>query len=209
MKITNVFRAFGLLPQIYCLLRNRIAIFFIRTVIIAAWSRRGVYIHNTVLLSYSNKEKISIGKNTSFGAFTTVLVANDPRNPKMIGHLVIGKSVYVGEQVNIRAAGGKITIGDNTLVANGATLVAANHDIQSGTPIADQPWSDKKTNVIIGRDVWIGAHAVLLPGCRIHDGAIIAAGAVVSGNVESNEIFGGVPARKIGVRPSSILNPID
>ncbi len=49
----------------------------------------------------------------------------------------------------------------------------------------------------IGRDVWIGANAVILPGVTIGDGAVIAAGAVVTKDVPENTVAGGVPARVI------------
>ncbi len=54
--------------------------------------------------------------------------------------------------------------------------------------------------VVIGNDVWIGANAVLLPGIHIGDGAIIAAGAVATHDVEDYAIVGGVPAKLIRYR---------
>ena len=51
--------------------------------------------------------------------------------------------------------------------------------------------------VKIGKNVWIGAHATILPGVTIGDNAIIAAGAVVTKDVEKNAVAGGVPAKKI------------
>jgi len=51
--------------------------------------------------------------------------------------------------------------------------------------------------VHIGRDVWIGANAVILPGVTIGDGAVIAAGAVVTKDVPENTVAGGVPAKVI------------
>lgn len=54
--------------------------------------------------------------------------------------------------------------------------------------------------IIIGNDVWIGANVVLKPGITIGDGAIIAANAVVTKNVQSYEIVGGVPAKLIRFR---------
>lgn len=55
--------------------------------------------------------------------------------------------------------------------------------------------------VIIGNDVWIGVRAVILDGVHIGDGAVIAAGAVVTKDVEPFTLVGGVPARVIGERP--------
>ena len=51
--------------------------------------------------------------------------------------------------------------------------------------------------VLIGNDVWIGARAIVLDGVQIGDGAIVAAGAVVSKNVEPYSIVGGIPAREV------------
>lgn len=49
----------------------------------------------------------------------------------------------------------------------------------------------------IGRNVWIGANAVVLPGVSIGDGAVVAAGAVVTKDVPPCTIVGGVPAKKL------------
>lgn len=54
--------------------------------------------------------------------------------------------------------------------------------------------------ISIGNDVWIGAHAVVLAGVTIGQGAVIAAGAVVNRDVEPYTIVGGVPARHLGER---------
>lgn len=51
--------------------------------------------------------------------------------------------------------------------------------------------------IAVGDGVWIGARSVILPGATIGDGAVIAAGAVVTGNVEPNALYGGVPAKRI------------
>lgn len=53
---------------------------------------------------------------------------------------------------------------------------------------------------IIGNDVWIGARAMILSGVKIGDGAVIAAGAVVTKDVEPYTIVGGVPAKPIRKR---------
>lgn len=55
----------------------------------------------------------------------------------------------------------------------------------------------ESTRTFIGSDVWIGARCIVMDGVTIGDGAIIAAGAVVSRDVEAYSIVGGVPAREI------------
>ena len=59
--------------------------------------------------------------------------------------------------------------------------------------------------VEIGNDVWIGANVVILPGVKIGDGAILAAGAIVTKDVEPYSIVGGVPAKHIKYRFSDEL----
>ena len=67
------------------------------------------------------------------------------------------------------------------------------------------PNDDIYSPVIIGNDVWIGSNAIILQGCRIGDGAVIAAGAVVTHDISPYSIVGGVPARKIKDRFTSSL----
>lgn len=66
-------------------------------------------------------------------------------------------------------------------------------------PFEDSPLRDNKP-VYIGNDVWIGANVSILPGIRIGDGAVLAAGAVVTKDVDSYAIVGGVPAKIIKYR---------
>jgi acetyltransferase-like isoleucine patch superfamily enzyme len=54
--------------------------------------------------------------------------------------------------------------------------------------------------VRIGNDVWIGARCIILPGVTIDDGAVLAAGAVVTSAVPANAIMGGIPAKVLKYR---------
>jgi len=58
--------------------------------------------------------------------------------------------------------------------------------------------SEKKREIVIEKDAWLGAGVIVLPGVKIGEGAIIGAGAVVTKDVEPFTIVGGVPAKKIG-----------
>ncbi|MEP1334551.1 MAG: DapH/DapD/GlmU-related protein [Lentilitoribacter sp.] len=58
----------------------------------------------------------------------------------------------------------------------------------------------KTAPIVIEDDVWLGARVTVLPGISIAQGAIIAAGSVVTKPVPAYEIWGGVPARKLGQR---------
>ncbi|GAA4452912.1 CatB-related O-acetyltransferase [Rurimicrobium arvi] len=71
---------------------------------------------------------------------------------------------------------------------------------QCGATIADKSYFKETGSVTIGHDVWIGQNAVILDNIRIGNGAIVAAGAVVTKDVAPFSIVGGVPARQIGMR---------
>jgi acetyltransferase-like isoleucine patch superfamily enzyme len=71
---------------------------------------------------------------------------------------------------------------------------------QAGITFAKEDGFVEKGLVTIGSDVWIGARAIILDGISIGDGAIIAAGAVVTTDIEPYAVVGGVPARVIRFR---------
>lgn len=103
----------------------------------------------------------------------------------------IGSFVDIGENVCLRG-GGQITIGDNVLIAAGTVITSVGH------PIEPPRWGRSVAEpIVIGNEVWIGANAVILPGVTIGEGAIIAAGAVVTKDVLPYTVVAGVPARAI------------
>jgi acetyltransferase-like isoleucine patch superfamily enzyme len=133
------------------------------------------------------------------GAFTLLVVSDDPLSKQKYSRLEIGRDAYISEHCGVRATGGRVVIGNDVLIASHACIVASNHGLARDEEMIKQPWADRPRDVIIGDDVWVGCHAVLLPGARIGNGAI-AAGAVVRSEVPPFSIYGGVPARPIGAR---------
>jgi acetyltransferase-like isoleucine patch superfamily enzyme len=114
------------------------------------------------------------------------------------GSIVTRPNVYLGPYVTIYGHGG-VEIGAGTLVSMKATILSSNHIIpEQGKIIREQP--DELLPTKIGRDVWIGANAVILGGVTIGDGAVIAAGAVVNRDVEAGAVVAGVPARLLRKR---------
>lgn len=91
----------------------------------------------------------------------------------------------------------RVTIGDYSLLGNNVTILGADHNYrQAGIPIVFNG-RDEIPATTIGRDCWIGAHAIIMVGVTIGDGAIVAAGSVVTKDIEPYWIYGGVPAKKI------------
>lgn len=114
--------------------------------------------------------------------------------------------IVIGERVNINPhcvlySGNGITIGNDTLIAAGTSIIPSNHAIADRSrPIREQGFAPSKGGIAIGEDVWIGTNVSILDGVTIGRGAIIAAGAVVTRPVGANEIWAGVPARRIAER---------
>jgi acetyltransferase-like isoleucine patch superfamily enzyme len=109
----------------------------------------------------------------------------------------IAHRVFIGRncEFNIRVG---IDVGDDTLIAAGCQFVDHDHGTKLGALMRIQQGSELP--ITIGRDVWIGANVVVLKGVIIGDGAIVGAGAVVTKSIGENEIWGGVPAKRIGIR---------
>lgn len=116
------------------------------------------------------------------------------------GFLRIGDWVTNNTNVQIGAAdGGDITIGDNVIIGPNVVIRASNH-VYERTDIPIRQQGHTGGRIVIEDDVWIAANAVILPDVKIGKGAIVAAGAVVTGDVPQYQIVGGVPARMIGSR---------
>ena len=114
------------------------------------------------------------------------------------GSIRIARRVWLGPYVVIYGHGG-VEIGEQTLISMHCTILSSNHTIPAmGALIRDVP--DELLPTKIGRDVWIGANAVILGGVTIGDGAVVAAGAVVTKDVEAGAIVAGVPARLLRKR---------
>jgi len=118
------------------------------------------------------------------------IVADDAR-------IELGANTFLGRGVEIEASE-SVVIGEGCLIAPGVYLTDHNHSTARGLPMFEQPCITAA--ITIGDDVWIGANAAILPGVRIGDGAVIAAGAVVNRSVHAGAIVGGVPARFIRFR---------
>ena len=158
---------------------------------------KNLIIEDWIVFRIENYNKLLIGEKVHIGSFSEIVVIDKSEFSEVRGALNIGNRVIIGSGANIRAAGGEIVIGDDALIAQNVTLIAANHLIDSELPYRDSKWDKNRTGIKLGSNVWIGANAIILPGVQVGNNSIIAAGAVVNQNVPSNEIWGGVPANFI------------
>tara|TARA_Y100001970_G_C14077294_1_gene772735 strand:+ start:621 stop:1172 length:552 start_codon:yes stop_codon:yes gene_type:complete len=131
---------------------------------------------------------------------------------KMICQITIGEQTEIW--TGVRFVGGamdKISIGKFSVIPHGALLVAGDairigdnvvfgHDVQlytSDHDPDDPTFARRDAPIEIHDNVWVGSRAIILKGVTIGEGAVVAAGSVVTRDVESFSIVGGNPARKI------------
>ncbi|MCH5318919.1 MAG: sugar O-acetyltransferase [Paramuribaculum sp.] len=108
-----------------------------------------------------------------------------------------GRNTHVGENVFINACcqfqdQGGVWIGDGSLIGHNVVFATLNHDLD---PQKRQICIPKP--IVLGRNVWIGSNSTILAGVTVGDNAVVAAGSVVTKDVEANTVVGGVPAKFI------------
>ena len=106
-------------------------------------------------------------------------------------NITLGKNVFINAGCKFQDQGG-IFIDDGALIGHNVVLATLNHDLAPEKRQQLHPGA-----IYIGKNVWIGANAVVCAGVSVGDNAVIAAGAVVVKDVEANTVVGGVPAKLI------------
>jgi acetyltransferase-like isoleucine patch superfamily enzyme len=103
----------------------------------------------------------------------------------------IGKNVFINHDCTFLDIGG-ITIEDDVLIGPKVSLITESHPLN---PLERKALLVKP--IVIKRNVWIGAGAIILPGVTVGENSVVAAGAVVNKDVPENTVVGGVPAKVI------------
>lgn len=139
----------------------------------------------------------SIGNNFIF----------DPSDIFSFDKISVGDDVYIGSGATFSASETDITIGNKVMFGPNVTIMTGDHntsvigkymfDVKDKLPENDLP-------IVIEDDVWVGCGVIILKGVNIGRGSVVAAGSVVNKSVLAYDIVGGVPAKKIGQRFSSI-----
>lgn len=160
----------------------------------------GVYLDQNVYL-HATPDGIVLGRNTivMHGAVLHVYNFRDLPN----AGITVGRDSLIGEYTVIRGQGG-VSIGDRVYTSPFVQILAVDHVFSDPTvPFIDQGITAH--GIQIDDDVWIGAGAIVTDGVHIGKGAVIAAGAVVTQDVASHTMVGGVPARIL----RTLNEPID
>lgn len=108
-------------------------------------------------------------------------------------HIKIGDNCTIGDSCFLDGRSG-LWIGDCVNLGSHVRIYTREHDVQSPT------FAETGAPVRLGNYCWVASHAVVLPGVTVGEGAVVAAGAVVTKDVPAYSIVAGVPARKVGER---------
>ncbi len=117
-------------------------------------------------------------------------------------NIVLGSDVYIGPGANFSSIT-LINIGNKIMFGPNVTILGGDHNIsQIGEYMYDveEKLPENDLPITIEDDVWIGNGAFILKGVKINKGAVIAAGSIVTKDVDSYSIVAGVPAKKIKMR---------
>ena len=117
-------------------------------------------------------------------------------------YLGSGRMVQLGEGASIgrgsRILGG--SIGGGCMIADEVMILAQNHEFRDRSKEIWEQGHRPPAPPVLEDDVWVGTRSIILPGRRIGQGAVIAAGSVVTKDVAAYTIVGGNPARPLGER---------
>ena len=111
-------------------------------------------------------------------------------------NITLGQRIFINSGCKFQDQGG-VDIGDDCLIGHNTVVATLNHDLRPSRRADMHP-----APVIIGRNVWIGSNATILPGVTIGDNAVVAAASVVTKDVPENSIVVGSPARVVRQVPS-------
>lgn len=119
--------------------------------------------------------------------------------------LKIKKGTIIGDNAILDASKG-ISIGENVNISSRVSIYTLQHDYRdSGFKCTEEHYGP----VTVGDRAWLGPNCIILPGVTIGEGSVVAGGAVVTKSIPPYEVWGGVPARRIAVRPRNMTYEFD
>jgi acetyltransferase-like isoleucine patch superfamily enzyme len=151
--------------------------------------RFGYYISKTAILEKRNL--IRVKKRAEIQDYVIIRTFRNP--------------VHIGEYTQINPftviyGGSGVIIGNNVMIAPHCMIAAGNHDYKQINKPIRHAYNLSKGPIVIENSVWVGANSTITDGVTIGHDAVVAAGSVVTKNVEPWDIVGGSPASVIGNR---------
>lgn len=146
------------------------------------------------------------------GLWTRHLFGKHGKNDHIVGRIdgflknvYMGDFCHVSEGVVFFCSRAKIYLGNNVMIARDSLFVTGAHRIDVVGVYMDELTDDDKReeddkDIVVCDDVWIGSKAIILKGVTIGEGAVVAAGSVVTKDVPLYSIVGGSPARVLRMR---------
>jgi len=164
---------------------------------------KGVTLETGVILDGLSTDGIHLGDNVAIGAYSQVRASSISQ---------VGFGLRVGNHSSCDAysffgAAAPIVIGQNVIMGQHVSFHAQNHNFdRTDVPIRLQGVTG--IGITIEDDCWIGSNVVFLDGSRLGQGCIVAAGAVVRGEIPPFSVVAGVPAKVLRSRlPPESTNP--
>jgi acetyltransferase-like isoleucine patch superfamily enzyme len=155
------------------------------------------YLHAFRLLHFYNYSHVQPRRRATVGRDAAIAPNISMRNGERIS---IGDRTHVGAYCSLWAGAidGRIDILEDALLGPEVYITASNYETAPGIPVIGQPRVEK--SVKVGRNTWLGARVIVLPGVSIGDGCIVGAGAVVTTDLPAGSIAVGAPARVVAMR---------
>lgn len=116
------------------------------------------------------------------------------KNSDISRDITVNEYAYIGPNCLI---GPGVTIDAYSMIGPGVSFVGADHIFSKPEVAVIFSGRPKKENTYIGKDVWIGAGCIIMAGVSINHGAVVAAGTIVTKDIDACEIHGGNPNKKI------------
>ena len=171
--------------------RTTIVIYIIYNIFTYAFARQFIdYIFEFISENVYALRKMDIGNKCPISSSARFF---NPENIRIGSRTNINRNCVIWAGKNSR-----VIIGKDCLTGPGVTIIASQYDVKGREIIRLYPQIEQ--DIVIEDDVWLGANSIVISGVRIGEGAIIAAGAVVTKDVEPYSIVAGVPAKIIGKR---------
>lgn len=160
---------------------------------------KGLKLRGIPVIFSKSGNKLSIGHNVTINSsFLSNLVGLYQRT--IIVTRTPEAEISIGNNVGISAATiyarKSIRIGDNTMIGGNTKIIDNDfHPIEPGVRLKTPNENMRVKSIEIGKNVFIGCNCLILKGSKIGDNAVIGAGSVVIGEIQSNSIAAGNPAR--------------
>jgi acetyltransferase-like isoleucine patch superfamily enzyme len=148
------------------------------------------------------ERKSAILQLEALGSLAPGVIVNTPLRLESPGTSFFAEDVCINPGLTIRG-GGRVTVGAHTHFGHDVLILTENHNFRAPEQLPYDHVRLRK-DVTIGDCVWICDRAVIVPGVTIGEGAVIAAGAVVTRDVPPHQVVGGSPAQVVGERDATV-----